>query len=93
MNTIESLDKSNISDDEIFFDLSPIFDCLYGCNKCSGTYFSSNFNDFSICKCDCHKDQNRLKIISDNERILGDTAFAEEFWEIVENGGDPNVYL
>lgn len=93
MTTIESLDESNTQDDKIFFDLTPIFECLDGCYKCSGTYFSSYFNDFSICKCDCHKDQNRLKIISDNERIPGDTAFAEESWAIVENGGDPNVYL
>ena len=45
----------------------------------------------SKCKCNYNNNINSLKLISDQERIPGPTAFAEIRAEHLAKGGDPDV--
>jgi hypothetical protein len=89
--TTDQILNNNIEQNNRKIYLSTIFECLDGCSECIGTYFSTTINDYSICKCNCHKDKNSIRLISDNERDLGDEAFAEMIDEYLKSGGDPDV--
>jgi hypothetical protein len=65
---LAKMKKYNIKD----WDISPIFECLDGC--------------------DCIKGKSRCKLISDKERIAGETTFAEMYWKHIQEGGDPDVF-
>lgn len=49
-NNIEQYNK------KIYFDdLSPIRECLDGCDKCLGYYVFTELEAYSLCKCTCHE--------------------------------------
>ena len=89
MNKTDQLFNNINSDNnkKIYFDdLSPLKECLECSDNCPLMQVIH-----SKCKCNCHDNNNYLKIISDEERIPGPTAFAEICDEHLEKGDDPDV--
>ena len=80
------INNKNNDNKKIPLALVSIRECLECTDQCS------NFKVIdSKCGCDCHNNKNSLKLISDDEREYGPTAFAEMCDKHLENGGDPNV--
>ncbi len=45
-----------LNNKKIYFDdLSPIRECLDGCDKCLGYYIFDEIEAYSICECNCHE--------------------------------------
>ena len=71
MTTIEQTLYHNTDDNDkkIYFDdISPIKECLDGCDRCTGYYISYELEAYSICECPHHN--NTLTIDDIKPKIL-----------------------
>jgi hypothetical protein len=58
MTMTDQILNNNIEQDNkkiCFADISPIRDCLDGCDKCLGYYIFNELEAYSICQCTCHE--------------------------------------
>src|SRR5215207_8997009 len=70
MATTDQILNNNIEQNnkKIYFDdLSPVRECLDGCDKCLGYYIFDELEAYSTCECNCHQ---VLLILDDIKPII-----------------------